>query len=378
MAIKFKGNHTAGTIPSTGGIKERELVLNTADQIIYTSTDGNDVVKMSSPERGGLAYNSSRQYKIGDVVTIGDTIYVIGEDPSNPGNPMPIGGDPADPLDNTTADPISNTEHGGVTYDPSHQYKIGDVVTIGDTIYVIGEDPTNAGNPPPIGTLPGDPEWGTEPLEPERGGLAYNSSRQYKIGDVVTIGDTIYVIGEDPSNPGNPMPIGGDPADPLDNTTADPISNTEHGGVTYDPSHQYKIGDVVTIGDTIYVIGEDPTNAGNPPPIGTLPGDPEWGTEPLEPERGGIEFTTTATYVVNDTVIDDIDNKLYRCLTPGAVTQPSTTPADWEVIVDNSIMVTSEAGSTDGSDRISKIVSMKQADYDAIAPVPDTLYIIVG
>ncbi len=46
MAILHKGSHTAGIVPAFTTVKERELVVNTADAVLYTSSDGIDVIKL--------------------------------------------------------------------------------------------------------------------------------------------------------------------------------------------------------------------------------------------------------------------------------------------------------------------------------------------
>ncbi len=100
MKIKFKNKSSAG-VPVGGDIGERELLLDLKNGNLYSSSTGRDLIVFSGLELGGRIYDPTKQYRIGDVVTIGDVIYIIGEDPANPGNPMPIGGDPSDPADNT-------------------------------------------------------------------------------------------------------------------------------------------------------------------------------------------------------------------------------------------------------------------------------------
>ncbi len=54
MAIKFKGKTLTG-IPANGSISERELHINLADEDLYTSSDGNDVIRLTKERHGYIA-----------------------------------------------------------------------------------------------------------------------------------------------------------------------------------------------------------------------------------------------------------------------------------------------------------------------------------
>ncbi len=124
MGIKFRGKTTTGNPPASA-IKERELEINLTDKTLFTSSDGTDIIQLGK-------------------------------------------------------------DQGGVIHDVTVQYEIGDTVSINGVIYVVPEDPTNTGNPPPIGAVPGDPEWPDVPANKEIAGKLWNTTPAYDAGDIVT------------------------------------------------------------------------------------------------------------------------------------------------------------------------------------------------
>ncbi len=323
-------------------------------------------------EIGGVAWKMATAYDVGDVVVDSDIAYncnflhtsdAVGDITTFPPSAATA----------TSWTRIGKPEVGGIEYDVTVQYEIGDIVTIDGLIYVIGEDPTNVGNPPPAGTLPGDPEWSAS--SGERGGLVYDPLVQYQIGDVVTIGGIIYVIGEDPSNPGDPMVIGDDPSDPLDNTTSIPVE-PERGGILWLTTTDYVIGDIVSLGGDIYTALTDHTGT-SPDASATdwkkfvghdaydstatyneddtvteggidytlLPGDVDSGTPPgngwtpitTDVERGGVDWDTDYYYVKGDIISEG--SATYVAIGNSQGKQPSVShaPEVWKRITGSAL-----------------------------------------
>ena len=189
MGLKFKGKFTTGA-PTGGDLGIRELALNTADGIIYTSTTGADIVQLTSDR--GVIYNADTQYKTGDVVTIGDKIYVIG------GTPPAAGTSP------NAANSIEfSPERGGIAFDAATTYVTGDVVVeAGVAYFSIAGSAAHAFAPT---------EW-TQVSMPEKGGKIYNATTIYDIGDEVTLNGKSYIALTSGSNalPGNNVIENGD------------------------------------------------------------------------------------------------------------------------------------------------------------------------
>ena len=80
MGIKIRGKTSTGA-PVPGAIEERELEINLADKSLYTSSDGTDIVELSSPEKGGLPWKAGF-YLSGVVVTYAGYIFSANKDTS--------------------------------------------------------------------------------------------------------------------------------------------------------------------------------------------------------------------------------------------------------------------------------------------------------
>ncbi len=245
----------------------------TEDGIAYVAIDNNNALSpianptywevISPQELGGVIWKNASDYKIGDIVTEGTTGYVC-----NLPHTSLTGGIDGEPSVGDNWDMIQATaaEKGGLAHDITTTYDVGDMVTEGGIPYVCTTSPaTNPGAFDPI-------EW-TEIGGVEVGGREYDPLIQYEIGDVVSIGDELYIIGEDPSIPGDPMPISGDPSDPLDNTTPDPFitaaAAAEKGGIAWALGIDYLVGDIVSELNIIYTCNVDHTSLTGDDPLGS-------------------------------------------------------------------------------------------------------------
>ena len=178
---------------------------------------------------------------------------------------------------------------GGKQYDPSIQYEIGDVVSISDEIYVIVEDPTNPGYPPPAGTAPGDPEWGnSEPISSEEiGGMEYDSTKtDYKIGTIVSKNGSIYTALVDK------------PTDAPDTSGTTEWKDVKGVSTNFDTSLEYSEGEIIYYNGELYYA---PTDI---PAGGLLPDDPNSDWESVSGEEPTVytgTFLPTSTQEYPDT-----------------------------------------------------------------------------
>ena len=295
MGIKFKGRHADATAPANGTIKERELVLNTFEPALYTSSDGTDIVKISEPEKAGRVYKDTITYAIGDIVT------GLG---ANSGK-----------LYRCTTNTIAGIwtdnswiqiDIGGIRYVGGTDYVVGDIVSDNDdqdNVYVcVTNDPASA-------TVPNNNlNWKRVEGEDEIGGKAFSNYVDYTIGDVVTYNnETFRCI--------NPNLGGFIPTD------WETLELPEIGGKLWLVNTKYVIGDIVSIDEDSYVSQTNHTSdALNIPTIANL----NWS----QVARGKIYKSNTA-YIAGDIVTDDLDFNAYISLS-GDSTQPSTSPSDWK------------------------------------------------
>ncbi len=179
-------------------------------------------------ERGGVAWLTSVDYIIGDVVTYLDDVYVC---------TVAVTG-----AFETPADPLFWKKGSSSTFDPATGYDEGETVSVGDDIYIA---------PPggvPAGVIPPDAPW----LKATRGGQLWAANINYLLGDVATWDDISYVAIQDT--------IGGQP----DISTAD--WQRAGGSTTYDATTIYNEGDIVTQGDQVYIAPAGGVGAGITPP----------------------------------------------------------------------------------------------------------------
>ncbi len=132
----------------------------------------------------------------------------------------------------------------------------------------------------------------------ERAGFEYDPLTQYVVGDLVTFNGMTYYsitgsIGIDPI-PGASVAWG-----------SQRTTNTYNPGIAYEP------GEMIVVGDDIYV-----APAGGIPPAGITPGAPSslWLLSTPD-EVGGIVWSANNSYIVGDSVYDSLSapGALYIC-----------------------------------------------------------------
>ncbi len=200
----------------------------------------------------------------------------------------------------------------------------------------------------------------------------YVVGKLYLEGDIVTLENNMYIALQD--NSSTPALL----ATVLDWKIMD------RGGIIWNDYTQYQIGDIVSYSGDIYVVGEDPLNPGFPPPTGTTPGDvsgtwPITGPNtPIKPERGGIIWETGVSYLKGDTVTDDRDVYVANQDHVAGLSFATDT-SKWDGSLSQSSVISEDgAGGHAGSKRISTMISISQIEYDSIASKEvDCLYIIV-
>ncbi len=207
-------------------------------------------------------------------------------------------------------------EQGGIAYNALTNYVIDDIVAVGQNIYI-----ANAAS---VGQVPGtDAEWTALSLL-EKGGLAYNNTLAYNIGDIVSEAGVIYsaIIA---------VPVGVAQTPPNATYWATP-SVVELGGRIWATATSYAIGDIVTDDLTGDVYSAVAAQVGNQP---SADGGTNWvrvGT----PERGGIAWDNTVTYVTGDLVTEA--GITYVGITPITASAPSLgNVGEWKTILSDEV-----------------------------------------
>jgi len=259
-------------------------------------------VLMTDHERGGLLYSTSSVYSVGDIVSDGDKIFI-----SITGNSTTPSLNPGDWLELNTSD-IINAE-----YDSSTSYIENDLVVYSGKIYI-----APAGGVP-AGTTPPAPPWILSNPS-EKGGIVWSNSVGYLIGDVVSDGGDVFVA---ITNNTSKVPSS-NPADWKSNATA---TFTEAGGVKWETGTVYKVGDVVTQSDDVYVALTN--NTGQVP--STSPSHwKEVVSASSYTEYGGVLWDGSIAYKVGDMVSENGTAYIAIAASTGSV--PSSNPADWKVV----------------------------------------------
>ncbi len=383
-------------------------------------------------ERGGIEYDPLIQYQIGDIVSIGDQIYIIGEDPATPGAPMPIGGDPSNPLENTLSTPVGSMdpERGGLLYDNATDYIAGDIISHVDRVYINISDST--GVAPVVG---GNANWKDTTVTgtyvgswTPSGGDEYpdaftngNATNDYYIVDglVSPYFMTIAPLNGTTIKNGDKMIVGTGFTDEglaagSWNYVPGPTIPAEQGGIAYSSATTYSIGDIVGYGGRAYIC----TQAGT----GELPdtvASTYWKTSTSPASQAEVDagidntkFVTSLTLETNDkwaTKEDDLSNPttngdvlssttagVRTWITPttttvnNTLTSTSTTEAlsasMGKQLQDTKVTSVDEHGdstnTTPGTIAILNMVSCTQAQYDVIVGnvgiIPTTVYMITG
>ncbi len=326
MGIKFKGSETQGRKPAIADIGERELGLNLTDGKIFSKTAAGAIVRMSGDIAGKL-WNSTDGYETGDIVTNGHIpahTYIALQDSVNATLPVgegtnqywqhldsmfynsTTGGDANGngvltnggrgigthcPWNSTAGDPdgspiTPNTlgEYPSTTKNPDPDFEatgaIWHITGLGAKDTVPNEYTLTSGQLAGLTVrdhdkiiwvdgLPGAEIWRYNPyprINGERGGLLWSISKYYELGDIISHNGVMYLALSGAAL----TPNTGNQPD-LSPTDWEELKFDEFGGIAYDPLHQYGIGDIVTINGKIYVIGEDPVNAGHPMVVGGNP-----------------------------------------------------------------------------------------------------------
>ncbi len=318
QVIRLKRSAVANKVPAVGDINLGEIAINTHDGRLYIKQDDGveKVIAVNRSETGGRQWDSTLDYKIGDIVSYNNDgkLYIAisdhqGSDPSwliawyefntprynvgmwtpSAGNEYPdtFGLDPGavwyiDGLPPYAAPP---SPQGG--YEMLTGPFAGIIVSNNDRFVWYGKN-----------TL-GTDIWLHEPapdLVIEKGGVAFNSSVFYIAGDNVTYNGEQYIA------PGNVSP------GPWDVSQWSPSYN-EKGGIAFDPTIQYESGDIISYGGVVYIA---PTPA---PVAGVAPGDPGWPL--ISTERGGIMWTAGQSYAIGDSVWDQVGTEpaaMYVCV----------------------------------------------------------------
>ncbi len=233
MGIKFLGSGSTGVSPAASSIGTRELAINWADGKLFTSTNGTDVIQVTSDR--GVAFKATTTYTAGDIVSSGGDLWLA---------VLPVQGTAPGTAGQWTK--FSNTTN--VTYDSLIIYDEGDIV-VGpdDELYV-----APVGGVPIAGTTPPAAPW-TAVSSKDIGGRAYDiiaataGSIVYELGDVVTEGGVAYfkTTGAAEATPGT-----------FDPTEWTEIGTPEVGGVLWNGTVlDYTAGDIVV--ELTGVVGEE-------------------------------------------------------------------------------------------------------------------------
>ena len=293
----------------TGPLTGQNIVNN--DKIVWYGTDhgGADIwfhepYPRISGEQGGIAFDSSRVYDVGNVVTENQDLYLCL-------NPVAM---------NSTAPSATSADwrkldtdfNVNTKYDPAMTYNEGDIVSLGTNIYVapVGGVPINSVPPAAGWTLLGG--------EDEVGGVLWDNATTYKVGNVVTDNLKIYI-----ANAINTA------EQPGTGTSWTALSLTETGGLAWQNSISYNLGDVVSVNGTVYVARSGGIPAGTVPSAIT---STFWAT-PAVAELGGRIWLTGSSYAIGDVV--SFNNVAYIARTTTSGDQPNTSPVNWEAIGSN-------------------------------------------
>ncbi len=288
--------------------------------------------EIGAPERGGIAWDAAVNYSKGDmVVNLSDFATYKCNMNNNLGNV---------PSSNLSGwDRAIPDERGGLIWQPLLQYYKGDIVTDDLTMRQYYAIKDNMGMQPSI-DLP-DANW--SPVS-EIGGRAYRLVAYYDIGDIVTnpVDGLVYVSLTDDNQSNEPE------LNPTDwEQLVDP--EAERGGVSWRAAQEYFDGDIVmsdSAGPGIWKIYYCNTNHTS---TASFTADIANWSLGVKVEQGGVAWDATVQYNVGDIVSDPlvIPNLVYVALATSTNSDPKATPADWQEL--DSVYYNSTAGGVAGT-----------------------------
>ncbi len=312
MGIRFLGSTVTTNVPAASSIEIRGLAFNIADKKIFTSSDGTNVIELSSNR--GVAYDAGTTYSIGDIVTQGDQVWVI--------TTPPVAGVP---LDATNSMEITTGEVGGVAYQAAYTpgYTVGDMVVEADVAYFC-----NTTYAPSVDFTTDTAKF-TAIGTPEVGGVAWRID-DYIVGDTVSENGSLYIC----NNPHTSIAgnVGNGSPSQVAQTNWDIAVSNEYGGRIYEPLLDYEIGDLVyhAIGAQRALhlkITDSTTDGAGTTPLGTS-SDTAW--QMFAPERGGVLFSLTKAYIDGDIVADTADDVYIHIGGETTGDEPSASPGSWK------------------------------------------------
>ncbi len=380
MAIKHLGNVKDREPPALGQIKERELVVNTFEPALYTSSNDSDIIKLAEPERGGVLWNADRYYNVGDLVIDSRKphhafIAIKNQDKTDFGQQLPISGineywqelDAEGYTARTGGDQDGDGTLNGLG-GPNHcPWRFTPSEFPPTTPNTLGEYPnTNAGGTnPPTTTIPTTEEVGAtwyisglgvdanfDPIEytfitgPLSGlkvadgdtmmwvdGLSGGTEVWHHIQQPRVTGERAGMLWRSGENY-----IEGDIVDYKDNLYASkgnttssipPENNPTWRKITGSPGYiagtTYVPGDIVEVNGITYQVPPGANSANVSPPAAP------WVEVTTEPERGGVHWYSAVHYIKGDLVTGP-DGKVYRALDNNSGKTPSNSPSDWKTV----------------------------------------------
>ncbi len=232
--------YAVGDMVSEGGKCYFAIVSSVGSTPSVTPTDWQAI------ERGGVAWLAGIAYEVGDVVTAPDAIYGTSMFRCITANTSAIGNEPDGSVDWVYA---SQPERGGIEWsDLGIPYIKGDIVTADHSIYgtatftCILDHASTALLLPETSIL----QWKLSSA-PERGGVLWDDGGiAYKIGDVVVADDvalTTMIFRCIVDNVSDPL----DP--PTSSTDWTYGYQPEKGGLLFQATWSYEVGQVITVVD---------------------------------------------------------------------------------------------------------------------------------
>ncbi len=304
--IKHKKSDRVGVVPHPLELQPGELAINSNDMKLFTVDKLQ--LKTVRMDRGGVQWDGKDNYYLGDIVTYDNLAYkCIKNAPITPVAQAPA----VTPIYWQLVVPAT----ANIIFDPTLDYNEGDIVSVGDNLYVapVGGIPAYGPIPDPLSPAP----W-LDSTPDEVGGVSWKTGVTYVVGDTIAIVNPS-IVGPGPGgwilytclvdhvadailpDDGSPVTIG-----QLNWQMAYARANPlfEKGGIAWD---QIK-SSVPFIQDAAYVIGDTVTESGvtyiltktseSTPGVFNLD---DW--NPIA--RGGIMWKVNTTYEVGDSVMDN-------------------------------------------------------------------------